>query len=184
MPDGSLEQQQAFDHSLRETTSPSNAERIIRTFSTSDVRSIVAKVSCPTLVLHARQDSIIPFEEGRAIAAMISGARFVPLETRNHDILPTEPAWQQMVEALDGFLPTQPAAGSLEMDQLTAREREVLELIAQGSNNTKIADRLKISEKTVRNHVSLILNKLGVNSRAEAVARARDAGFGRRSSVP
>ena len=48
------------------------------------------------------------------------------------------------------------------MDELTAREREVLELIAQGANNTKIADRLKISEKTVRNHVSLIFSKLAV----------------------
>ena len=54
IPDGSLEQQQAFDHSLHQTTSPDNAERIIRSYSKSDVRSIVAKVSCPTLVLHAR----------------------------------------------------------------------------------------------------------------------------------
>jgi pimeloyl-ACP methyl ester carboxylesterase/DNA-binding CsgD family transcriptional regulator len=181
IPDGSPEQQEAFDHSLHETTTPHNAERIIRTFSTSDVRSVAAKVNCPTLVLHAREDSIISFEEGRAIAALIPGARFVSLESRNHDVLITEPAWQQMVEALYDFLPAHSEHGHpAALNELTAREREVLEIVAQGADNTKIAALLKISEKTVRNHVSLIFSKLGVNSRAEAVARARDAGFGRR----
>jgi pimeloyl-ACP methyl ester carboxylesterase/DNA-binding CsgD family transcriptional regulator len=182
IPDGSPEQQKAFDHSLHQTTSPANADRIIRTFSTSDVRAVVSKVRCPTLVLHAREDSIVPFTEGRAIAAMIAGARFVPLESRNHDILVTEPAWRQLTEALDDFLPASPTGPSPIMDELTAREREVLELVAQGFDNAKIADRLRISEKTVRNHVSLIFGKLGVKSRAEAVAHARDAGLGRRPS--
>jgi DNA-binding NarL/FixJ family response regulator len=61
---------------------------------------------------------------------------------------------------------------------LTAREREVLELIAQGRNNGDIALRLGLSEKTVRNHVSNILNKLQVVDRAQAIVRAREAGMG------
>jgi DNA-binding CsgD family transcriptional regulator len=153
IPDGSLKQQEAFDHSLHATTTPGNAERIICTHATN---------------------SIIPFEGGRAIAALIPDARFVPLETRNHDILADEPAWQQMIEELDDFLPGRLDGGrSSAMDELTAREREVLEIIAQGVDNARIADRLKIGGKTVRNHVWLIFSKLGVNSRAEAVARAR-----------
>jgi DNA-binding NarL/FixJ family response regulator len=68
----------------------------------------------------------------------------------------------------------------LALDDLTSREREVLEFVAQGLDNERISTRLKISEKTVRNHVSTIFSKLGVNSRAQAVAVARDAGFGRR----
>jgi DNA-binding NarL/FixJ family response regulator len=65
---------------------------------------------------------------------------------------------------------------------LTSREREVLEHVAQGLSNTGISTRLKIAEKTVRNHVSIILSKLGANSRAHAVVIGRDAGFGRRLS--
>lgn len=64
--------------------------------------------------------------------------------------------------------------------ELTAREREVLDLIARGLTNAAIAERLFISPKTVRNQVSEIYSKLEVASRAEAVARARDAGIGNR----
>ena len=62
--------------------------------------------------------------------------------------------------------------------QLSEREREVLTLAAQGCGNADIARRLFLSEKTVRNHVSSIFAKLGVTDRAQAVARARDAGLG------
>lgn len=62
--------------------------------------------------------------------------------------------------------------------QLTEREREILDLIARGETNATIADRLSISLKTVRNHVSNIYSKLEVADRAQAVIRARDAGLG------
>jgi DNA-binding NarL/FixJ family response regulator len=64
--------------------------------------------------------------------------------------------------------------------QLTDREREILELIAQGRNNQFIAQKLGVSSKTVRNHVSNIFTKLLVADRAEAIVRARDAGLGGR----
>jgi len=63
--------------------------------------------------------------------------------------------------------------------ELTSREHEVLELIAQGINNQSIASRLSISEKTVRNHISNIFNKLQVVDRAHAIVKAREAGMGR-----
>ena len=66
--------------------------------------------------------------------------------------------------------------------ELTDRERDVLELIADGLSNTDISRRLFLSEKTVRNRVSDVFTKLGVASRAEAVARARDAGLGSSSA--
>ena len=62
--------------------------------------------------------------------------------------------------------------------ELTSREREVLELMARGLDNAAIARRLFLSEKTVRNRVSEILAKMRARTRAEAVARARDAGVG------
>jgi pimeloyl-ACP methyl ester carboxylesterase/DNA-binding CsgD family transcriptional regulator len=186
MPDASSEQSQSFADLLRQTTSPATTLAILRTVFRIDVREIVPNVRCPTLVLHSRGNSLIPFEQGRSVAGLIPGARFVPLESRNTWLLDTEPAWQQFVEALDDFLPAvpaKPAPGSrFPFDALTARECEVLELVAQGLDNGTIGSRLGISERTARNHVSLILGKLAINSRARAIVQAREAGFGRRSS--
>ena len=61
---------------------------------------------------------------------------------------------------------------------LTEREREVLDLLARGTSNAEIASALVISQKTVRNHVSNIFNKLQVADRSQAIVRARDAGLG------
>jgi DNA-binding NarL/FixJ family response regulator len=74
------------------------------------------------------------------------------------------------------------AAVDASFPELTGRELEVLELVAAGRTNQEIADQLFVSPKTARNHVSAVLSKLGVSSRAEAVARARDAGLGPRQS--
>lgn len=68
-----------------------------------------------------------------------------------------------------------------ELPQLTAREREVVDLIAAGLSNRAIAERLGLAPKTVGNHVSAIFLKLGVSTRAEAIVLARDAGLGRRT---
>ncbi len=76
------------------------------------------------------------------------------------------------------FTAPRPAAAPLLFPELTEREREVLGLIAQGYNNEEIARRLVLSQKTVRNHVSNIFSKLQVADRAQAIVRAREAGFG------
>lgn len=95
-------------------------------------------------------------------------------------------AMRRTVEALDDFLPAPPAdaagTGRLALDDLTARERQVLELVAQGLDNTTIGERLHISERTARNHVSAILAKLGINTRSQVIVRAREAGFGRETT--
>ena len=67
------------------------------------------------------------------------------------------------------------------MADLTERECEVLDLVAQGFSNPSIGARLGITEKTVRNQVSMLLSKLGVSSRSQAIVRAREAGYGRKS---
>lgn len=167
---------------LRDTTTPDNANRLTRSFWQIDLRESLQRVRCPTLLLHARKDPVIPFEEGRLGAKLGPDSVFVPLDSRNHILLETEPAWRQFVEALDGFLPASTTGRMPSIDDLTAREREVLGIIAQGRGNGEIAAQLKISEKTVRNHVSIILSKLGVNSRGQAIVLARDAGLGRRMS--
>ena len=179
MPDASAEQIQSLADLLRRTTSPANAVALLQAIYRIDVREIAPRIRCPTLVIHSRGNSIVPFEQGRSVAGLIPGARFVPLESRNHILLETEPAWRQFVEAIDEFLPAPAGSGDPLIDDLTAREREVLELVAQGIDNGAIGARLHISERTARNHVSAILAKLGINTRAQAIVRAREAGFGR-----
>jgi DNA-binding NarL/FixJ family response regulator len=80
---------------------------------------------------------------------------------------------RRVAEALTGAN-SRPSA----FPELTTREREVLDLLAAGLRTSQVARRLSLSEKTVRNHVSAVLNKLQVPDRAAAVARARDAGLG------
>jgi DNA-binding NarL/FixJ family response regulator len=79
---------------------------------------------------------------------------------------------------VDFFTGAQQRYAAQVFPELTAREREILDLVAAGSGNHEIARRLVLSEKTVRNHVSAILLKLQVPDRAAAVAKARDAGLG------
>ena len=180
IPKSTNEQKLAHNELLCGTTSAENAVALIKAIARSDLRELLPQIRCPTLVLHPRGNSIIRFEEGRKVAALIPSAQFVPLESRNHVLLDSEPAWKQFVAAYDSFLPLSPGAQSISiLKDLTPREREILEVIAQGLDNNDIAARFSISEKTVRNHVSIIFSKLGVNSRAHAVAVARDAGYGR-----
>jgi len=82
----------------------------------------------------------------------------------------------QLAERMLGYFTA--AAPPPVFPQLTEREREVLELVAQGQDNTSIAARLRLSQKTVRNNVSNILAKLQVADRAQAIVRARDVGLG------
>lgn len=72
-------------------------------------------------------------------------------------------------------------AAERQRDGLTLREHEVLELVAQGIDNRGIGERLHMAEKTVRNNISIILDKLGVHTRAKAIVKAREAGFGQKS---
>lgn len=77
------------------------------------------------------------------------------------------------------FSAPKPAPPSAEFPELTAREVEILDLIARGMGNREIASRLYLSPKTIRNHVSNVFLKLQVADRAQAIVRAREAGLGR-----
>jgi DNA-binding NarL/FixJ family response regulator len=120
---------------------------------------------------------VVAVEEGRFLASGIPGAEFVELDSRNHVLLEHEPAWQRFCEAVLAFVQPGASAGDPVFAGLSARERQVLGLMAEGLSNTEIAERLTISEKTVRNHASNLFDKLGVWSRAQAIVFARDHGF-------
>lgn len=179
MPGGTLEQLNAMSELQRVSATPDCAVRILRAMYEIDVRESAARVRCPTLVLHARGDRRVPFEEGRLFAGLVPGARLVTLETDNHILLSHEPAFRRFFEELDAFLPRQPGtAPAAAFAQLTAREAEVLERIARGLDNAQIAAHLGLSEKTVRNHITRIFDKLAVENRSQAIVLARNHGLG------
>ena len=80
---------------------------------------------------------------------------------------------------MDYFSAPKPSSSEKAFHELTSREVEILDLIAQGHTNAKIAARLFVSPNTVRNHISHIFAKLHVADRAQAIVRAREAGLGR-----
>jgi len=104
LPDATAEQARWFNELQRVTTSPHNAARNWAAFNAIDVSGLLPRVTVPTLVLHARDDAVVPFEEGRSLAAHIAGARFVPLEGKNHILLETEPAWPRFLAEVHRFL--------------------------------------------------------------------------------
>jgi pimeloyl-ACP methyl ester carboxylesterase/DNA-binding CsgD family transcriptional regulator len=179
IPDGTPEQHQWFNELERISTSPANAGRFMRVFGEIDVDALLPQVACPTLVFHCVRDARVPFDEGRLIAGRIPGARFVPLESNNHLLLETEPAWRRFVEELRAFLPEAGSKGNFA--ELTPRELELVELIAQGRDNAQIAAHLGLSAKTVRNHITSIFAKLEVENRAQAIVLARKSGFGQQA---
>ena len=196
LPEASEAQQRSFEELMRVTSKPAIAANILRNYGTIDIRSRLADVRTPTLVFHSQQDACIPFGLGRELAAGIAGARFVALDSRNHVLLEEEPAWTRFCEEFDGFLGRQTvpvsapgsgeprsavsglAADATLLEELTPRERKVLGLVARGLSNAEIAAQLFLSEKTVRNHLTRIFDKLGVHSRARAIVLAREAGLG------
>jgi pimeloyl-ACP methyl ester carboxylesterase/DNA-binding CsgD family transcriptional regulator len=177
MPGASPEIVDAFDELQRKSVSARQAVRIFQAAVQIDVAQIAQRIQCPTLIFHSRGDARVPFDEGRDLASRIPGARFVPLASRNHILLEGEPAWRDFLHEIDGFLTGTPRAEGI-FAHLTQRERELLDHLARGLDNHQIAAHLDLSEKTVRNHVSSILAKLGVESRARAIVNAREAGFG------
>jgi pimeloyl-ACP methyl ester carboxylesterase len=104
MPDATPDQMKWFNELQRVSTSPEIAARIRDTNEDVDVTELLPSVEAPTLVLHVRDDGIVPFDEGRRMASLIPNARFVPLEGRNHLMLEDEPAWGRYVSEVRGFL--------------------------------------------------------------------------------
>ena len=104
VPDGTKEQADWFNELQRRTTSPECAARYYETVGNFDVSDLLAKVAAPTLVMHVRNDGVVPIEAGRQLAAGIPGARFVTLQGKNHLFLEHEPAAERFFEEIALFL--------------------------------------------------------------------------------
>ena len=103
-PDATKAQADWFNDLQRISCSPENAVRNYEVTGETDVTELLGKVSVPTLVMHARDEARIPFENGRRMAAAIPGARFVALQSRNHLILEDEPAYPHFRDEIRSFL--------------------------------------------------------------------------------
>lgn len=104
LPDATLEEMGWFNDLQRVSASAANAARLMRSVGDINVLDYLPGITAPTLVLHCRDDSTIPFEQGRLIASRIPRATFVSLESRNHVLLARDPAWAAFVSEVRKFL--------------------------------------------------------------------------------
>ena len=181
MPGATPEQMTWVDELMRRSTTTENAVAFRRARMGVDVSALLPQLRVPTLVLHSRGDQINPLDGGRRLAAEIPGARFVTLESDNHVLLDGEPATDVCFDELADFLapdavpptiPRQPTATTAQLDRLTGREREVLDLVAAGHDNREIADRLVLSVRTVERHLQTVYRKLDLTGSAQRTAAA------------
>jgi pimeloyl-ACP methyl ester carboxylesterase/DNA-binding CsgD family transcriptional regulator len=173
IPDASLDEARALNDQQRLSCGPERAVQIMRARTLLDVRALAPRLRCPTLVLHAEGDQIVPLSLGRDLAAAIPGARFLTLPTRNHIPLAADSGFELFCRSVTAFVRPERIPPTL-----TPRERELAALVALGLDNLQIAARLGLADKTVRNALSSLYAKLGVDGRPQAVVRARELGLG------
>jgi DNA-binding NarL/FixJ family response regulator len=187
-PGGTRDHLRSWSDQMRAATSADTAIQLLQIAWNTDVRETARKIKCPVLILHPERDVVAPIEQGRLLAGLIPDCRFVQLDTENHMPLADEPAWSQLVAEMRNFL-AEPARAraadrnALPLDELTPRERAVLEGIAEGLDNSEIAASLQLSEKTIRNHITRVFDKIHIEHRYQAIVLAREAGLGRASRL-
>jgi pimeloyl-ACP methyl ester carboxylesterase/DNA-binding CsgD family transcriptional regulator len=172
LPQASSDERDQFVEFQRRSATPAVAAASLRAVYEFDATSYLSRVRSPTLVLHRRDDRAIPFALGRDLASRIPGAEFVALDGVDH--LPwrgqVSELLRHVIAFLGGVMPAEPSAP--EPGELSAREREILALVAEGNTDGQIAAHLVLSAHTVHRHIANIRTKLGVSSRAAAAAWA------------
>jgi DNA-binding NarL/FixJ family response regulator len=187
-PGGTLDHLRSWCDQQRVAASGDTAVRLLRIGWNVDVRQAARRIKCPVLIVHPERDAVVPIEQARLLASLIPDSRFVQLDSENHMPLADEPAWSQLLSEVRSFL-AEPAGAraagrkDLPLAALTPRERAVLEGIAEGLDNSEIAASLRLSEKTVRNHITRVFDKIRVEHRYQAIVLAREAGLGRASRL-
>lgn len=182
-PSGTVEHWRSLCDQQRAATSAETAARFLQTAWNVDVREVARKIKCPVLILHPQRDRVVPIGEGRSLVNLIPGSRFIEIDSGNHIPLADEPAWPRLLSEVRSFLAEPATAFPARFDDLTPRELAVLDGIAEGMDNSELAASLGVSEKTVRNHITRVFDKIRVKHRYEAIVLAREAGLGANSRL-
>lgn len=111
VPEALGDEVRSFNELQRASTSTENALAFLEEFGDLDVEALLPQVRVPAIVLHSVRDAAVPFEEGRRLAAGIPGARFVALDSANHLLLASEPAWPVFLDEVRRFLDADDPAG-------------------------------------------------------------------------
>jgi DNA-binding winged helix-turn-helix (wHTH) protein/pimeloyl-ACP methyl ester carboxylesterase len=104
MPTASPEQLKSFIRYQTGSHDVKHGVKLRTAVDNIDVLDLLPKVIAPTIVFHSIRDALVPFEQGRRLAAVIPNARFVALDSDNHALLPDEPAWTKYIEEMEAFL--------------------------------------------------------------------------------
>jgi pimeloyl-ACP methyl ester carboxylesterase/DNA-binding CsgD family transcriptional regulator len=180
--DTDSDEQERLARYQREAASPETAAALLEMVYRNDVQADLGRITAPTVVVHRRDDRAIPYRLGRALAAGIPTATLIPLAGNAH--FPWAGDSDSVARALRSVLapelpdrPDPPVVGDTPAPLLSAREREVLTLVANGLSDQAIAEQLVLSEHTVHRHVANIRTKLGRSTRTAAVAEAARLGL-------
>jgi pimeloyl-ACP methyl ester carboxylesterase/DNA-binding CsgD family transcriptional regulator len=176
IPDATEEQMSWLDELQRMATTAETAILSRAQRMRADARHLLPELDLPTLVIHSRGDRMNSFEEARYLAAHIKDARLVALESKNHIVLEDEPAWGVFLDEVTAFLAPdrdarpEPSTAPDPSTLLSARELDVLRLVAEGCDNDAIAVRLSLSVRTVERHLQNVYAKLGLQGRSARAA--------------
>ena len=165
-PDADRSTRAEFARYQRACSSAATARALLALSYELDVSDLLAEVRAPTLVVHRADDRAAPVAQAEALAAGISGAELVVLPGRSH--LPYAGDRDELVRVVRRV--PRPARARRRADVLTARQREVADLVSQGCTNREIATRLGIDERSAEGHVERIRLRLGFRSRAQIAA--------------
>ena len=164
MPDGNIDDIRAFNEMQRVSASADNVVALVTALRDTDVSQLLPQVKAPTLVMHCRGDSVVPFDAGRELAAGIPGAHFLPLDGRNHSILPGEPAGLTMYEAIQEFV-----GGDGDRQETPAPSGLVTVLFTDIEGSTTITQRLGDAEaqEVLRTHNTIVRDALKAHGGSE-----------------
>ncbi len=183
LPKSRPETRQWYAELQRKSASKQVAGRFMHLLGELSMFSRLKEIRVPTLVIQIAREQVIDPRTVTGIAGEIPGSQFVSIDSSNHILLEDEPGWQEFKKVFAQHVPGAAAAPHRSTDareriaQLSNREQKILGEIAKGLSNREIAEGLFISEKTVRNHITSVFDKLGVSSRAQAIVMAKEAGL-------